>query len=262
MNKLRQITAAALIGSACLPLSAQQAAPPTTPTDEEVVVLSPFEVTAEANTGYQASETLANNRIRTDLKDVATAITVITPEFLKDIGATDNGTLLQYTEVAGTEGTYAGLGNATGVDESGSLINPGGQQRVRGLAAADLTRDFFPTDIPWDAYNVDRIDINRGANSFLFGLGSPAGIVNASLKNAEFYTRGSVEARYGSHGTKRASLDVNQELLKNVLALRVGLLYDDQKYQQVPAYQKDKRQFVALRWDPQRSATNCRLSFW
>jgi hypothetical protein len=59
--------------------------------------------------------------------------------------------LLQYTtnaEVAGTHGTYAGLGNATTVDETGSLRAPGGAQRVRGLAAADNTRDFFVTDIP------------------------------------------------------------------------------------------------------------------
>ena len=93
----------------------------------------------------------------------ASAISVITKEFLQDIGATDNSTLLQYTtnaEVAGTRGTYAGLGNGTSVDETGKLRAPRGAQRVRGLAAADNTRDFFVTDIPWDSYNVDRIDIS------------------------------------------------------------------------------------------------------
>ncbi|HEX9782139.1 MAG TPA: hypothetical protein VGA56_05310 [Opitutaceae bacterium] len=85
------------------------------------------------------------------MRDVGGAISVVTKEFLSDIGATDNATLLQFTpnaEVAGTRGTYAGLGNGTSVDETSSLRAPGGAQRVRGLAAADNTRDFFVTDIP------------------------------------------------------------------------------------------------------------------
>jgi hypothetical protein len=224
------------------------------PKEEEILQLSPFEVTAESDNGYQATETLAGTRIRTDLRDVGSAITVITKEFMKDIGAVDNSTLLQYTtnaEVAGTRGTYAGLGNGTSVDETGSLRAPGGAQRVRGLAAADNTRDFFVTDIPWDSYNVDRIDIQRGPNSILFGLGSPAGIVNASLNGASFRNGGNVEYRVGSYGSQRASLDVNQVLIKNVLSLRLDGLWNHQLYQQQPAYQNDKRIYGAIRFDPQ-----------
>ena len=54
---------------------------------EEVMVLSPFEVKAEEDNGYVATETLAGTRIRTDLKDVASAISVVTKEFMRDIGA-------------------------------------------------------------------------------------------------------------------------------------------------------------------------------
>ncbi len=233
---------------------APTAATPAPAEKEEVLVLSPFEVTAEEDTGYVATSTLAGTRIRTDLKDVGSAISVITKEFMKDIGATDNSTLLQYTtnaEVAGTRGTYAGLGNGTSVDETGSLRAPGGAQRVRGLASADNTRDFFTTDIPWDGYNVDRIDIQRGPNSILFGLGSPAGIVNASLNGAMFRNRGGVEYRFGSYGSQRTSLDFNQVLIDNVLAVRFDGLYNQEKYQQDPAYQNDKRIYAAIRFDPQ-----------
>lgn len=222
--------------------------------DESPIVLSPFEVTSQKDTGYQASETLAGTRIRTDLKDVGGALSVYTKDFMKDIGATDIGTLLQYTtnaEVAGTNGTYAGLGNGTSVDESSNLRAPGGAQRVRGLASADNTRDFFVTDIPWDSYNVDRIDIQRGPNSILFGLGSPAGIVNASLKSAEFRNQGSFEFRYGSYDSARSSLDFNQVLIKDVLAIRVDGLWNNQNYEQKPAFQNDRRFFGAIRFDPQ-----------
>src|SRR5262249_12689833 len=161
-------------------------------------------------------------------------LSVYTKDFMNDIGATDNGSLLQYTtntEVAGTLGTYAGLGNGTSVSEVGSLRAPSGAQRVRGLASADITRDFFVTDIPWDGYIVDRIDIQRGPNSILFGLGSPAGIINASIHNAEFRNMGSVETRVGSYGTVRNSVDINQELIQNVLSVHVDGLWNDQKYE-------------------------------
>ncbi len=237
-------------------LLAQTAAPaaPVAKKEEEVLVLSPFEVNASEDNGYQATQTLAGTRIRTDLKDVGAAISVVTKEFMQDIGATDNSTLLQYTtnaEVAGTRGTYAGLGNGTSVDETSTLRAPGGAQRVRGLASADNTRDFFVTDIPWDSYNVDRVDIQRGPNSILFGLGSPAGIVNASLNAASFRNRGSAEYRVGSYGSQRASLDVNQVLLKDVLSIRIDGLWNHEKYQQKPAFQNDKRIYGSIRFDPQ-----------
>ncbi len=243
-----------LAGSACaVTLSAQTTTPPANSGEDELVVLTPFEVSTDASVGYQATETLAGTRIRTNLADVGSAISVVTREFLADIGATDNSTLLQYTtnaEVAGTRGTYAGLGNGTTVDEIGLLRAPAGAQRVRGLAAADNTRDFFVTDIPWDSYNVDRIDIQRGPNSILFGLGSPAGIVNAAMRNAEFRTRHSVEFRVGSHGSLRTSIDLNQVLIPNKLAIRLDGLWNDEKYRQEPAYQEDKRLYGAIRFDP------------
>src|SRR6478609_2185546 len=254
MNKVRTNTIALAMLAGAWPVAAQTTAPAPAPKEEEVLQLSPFEVSAEDDNGYQATQTLAGTRIRTDLKDVGSAITVVTKQFMQDVGATDNSTLLQYTpnaEVAGTRGTYAGLGNATSVDETNSLRQPGSNNRVRGLAAADNTRDFFVTDIPWDAYNVDRIDIQRGPNAILFGLGSPAGIVNASMNTAGFRNGGRVEYRVGSYGSQRGSLDANQVLIKDVLSIRIDGLWNAQKYQQDQAFQNDKRFFGSVRFDPQ-----------
>jgi hypothetical protein len=233
------------------PTSAKPVAP--TAEEDELVTLSVFEVSGEKDSGYQATETLAGTRIRTSLRDVGSAIQVITPEFIRDVGATDTGTLLQYTtnaEVAGTKGTYAGLGNATSVDETTTLRNPNLGQRVRGLSNADNTRDYFVSDIPWDNFNVERIDIQRGPNSILFGLGSPAGIVNASLRNAEFRDASSVEYRFGSYGSQRASFDGNVEIVEDVLAVRVAGLWDQEKFQQEPAFEDDERLYATLRFDP------------
>lgn len=249
----------AVLGAALLSTSlvlGQTAQPPDAanlPEEEEVIVLSPFEVTTETDTGYVATDTLAGTRIRTELRDVGAAISVVTKELMTDIGATDNMTLLQYTtnaEVAGTHGTYGGLGNGATVDEVSRLLAPNTVNRIRGLSAAENTRDFFVTDIPWDAYNVDRVDIQRGPNSILFGLGKPAGLINAGLSNALFVDQQRLEARYGSYGSYRGSLSFNKELIDDVLAIRVAALYDREKFQQKPAFEDDERLFLAGRFDP------------
>jgi outer membrane receptor protein involved in Fe transport len=106
------------------------------------------------------------------------------------------------------------------------------------------------SDIPWDSFDVGRVDLQRGPNSILFGIGSPAGIINASVNTAGFMDSGSVENRFGSFGTLRDSLDVNHVLLKNELAFRIAALDDLTMYRQQPAYNHDKRAFAAVRWDP------------
>ncbi len=253
MNNVRKYTTALAMLAGAWPLVAQTTAPSSNSKQEETLVLSPFEVNANEDTGYAATETLAGTRIRTSLKDIGSAISVITKDMMNDIGAVDAGTLLQYTtntEVAGTRGTYTGLGNGTTLDESANLRSPQGAQRVRGLSSADNTRDYFVTDIPWDGYNINRVDILRGPNSFLFGLGSPSGIVNVSLRDADFRNTGQVEARYGSYNSVRTTVDLNQQIIPGVLAVRVAGMLDDQKYEQSGAFQNQRRGYIAGRYDP------------
>ncbi|MDQ8179324.1 TonB-dependent receptor plug domain-containing protein [Pelagicoccus sp. SDUM812005] len=222
--------------------------------EEEVFELSPFEVTSEDSSGYRATSTLAGSRIRTDLKDVGSAISVITEDFLKDTGATNNETLLQYTtntEVSGVGGNFAGLGNGNALDDTNQRMAPHESTRVRGLSQADNTRDFFLTGVPWDSYNVGRVDLQRGPNAILFGIGAPAGIINASVNGAHFGDDGKVSLGFGSYGSLRFSADKNITLIEDELSFRVAVLNDNTKYQQRPAFNEDKRLFTALRYEPQ-----------
>ena len=223
---------------------------------EEVIVLSPFVVSAtESGSGYGVKDTLAGTRVRTELKDVASSISVVNSQFLKDTGARNNQDLLVYTtntEVAGTSGNFSGLGSTfiSGFAQT-SFANPSTNTRVRGVDSADNTRDYFTTDIPWDSYIVDRVDLQRGPNSILFGVGSPAGIVNTSTNGASYKTGGKLENRFGSFGSFRTSFDYNHVLLQDQLAFRVALLDDDTKYRQDPAFNRDRRVYAALRFDPE-----------
>ena len=234
--------------------AADQANAPAAPaSEEEILVLSPFEVSATENTGYAAATTLAGNRLNTELRDIGSAVTVVTAEFLKDIGATDNRTLLQYTassEVGGSFGNFGGNGDGPLLDESGKFISPNTNTRIRGLAAADNTRDFFMTDIPWDGYAVDGVDLQRGANSILFGMGSPAGMINVRMKMPMFRNANEVSLRYGSYGSNRVMADFNRVLIEDQLALRLAAVRNDERFKQDPAFSKDERLFAGLRFEP------------
>ena len=57
--------------------------------------------------------------------------------------------------------------------------------------------------MPFDTYNTNRVDMVRGANSILFGLGSPAGIINTTLQSAVFSNTNEISVRFDQHGSQR-----------------------------------------------------------
>lgn len=247
-------------------LSAQVAPVPSAPVgsageDKEPVTLSPFVIEAEAETGYQATSTLAGTRLRTNLRDVAASISVATKDFMRDIGATNLEGLLTYTtgtEVNGLGGSFSSAsfqGDFIDFDSAG-IRSTTSNARVRGLAGADQTRDYFLTGIPMDSYNTERVEISRGPNAILFGLGSPAGIVNSVLSKANFYRNATtVEAKFDNWGSGRMTLDTNQILLPKKLAIRVNTLTEDKRFQQKPAYIRDRRGYAAVTYVPWKGAT-------
>jgi outer membrane receptor protein involved in Fe transport len=232
--------------------AADQPKPAESTPDEDIVVLSPFTVEASEDSGYAATDTLAGSRIRTQLKDVGAAISVVTEQFMRDTNSKNASDLLVYTtntEVSGQGGNFLGQGDGAILDSTAATA-PVANTRVRGLAEADNLRDFFLTDIPWDSYNVGRVDLQRGANSILFGIGSPAGIINSSINSASLKDGNKVELQVASFGSTRATLDLNKVLLDDELALRFAALDDRTNYRQKPAYRDDSRVFGALRYDP------------
>ena len=222
--------------------------------DDDIYLLSPFEVTQNEDVGYLATNTLAGTRIRTQLKDVGSAVSVITKEFLEDTGATDNQSLLVYTsntEVGGTLGNYTGAKVGSYAEEnSEAFTNPNSNTRVRGLTSADNTRNYFLTSIPWDGYNITRVDLQRGPNSILFGLGSPAGIINNGLATADFYNYNEVKVTADEFGTFRIQGNTNQVLLEDELAVHLSILDEHQKYKQKEAYEDDSRYYIAAKYKP------------
>ncbi|GAB5562318.1 MAG: hypothetical protein SynsKO_39650 [Synoicihabitans sp.] len=220
---------------------------------EDVVELSPFEVDATADVGYQAQNTLAGSRLNTKLKDVAASITVLTPEFLEDLAADDIETALAY--VAGVETNLTtDTSSATGGYLNNSTHTSPGNNRIRGLARADVTADFFSVgNGNLDTYNIERITLVRGPNSVLFGLGSPAGILDYTTKKAQFRNFGSYQNRVDNFGSIRHTIDLNRELIDDKLAVRFMGLMDNGKSQYDRTFDKDERVSTAITFRPWQS---------
>ena len=112
-----------------------------------------------------------------------------------------------------------------------------------------------------DSYNTEAVTVNRGANAILFGTGSPAGVVETSLIQAD--TRrdlNTVVARYGDNDSFRASTDLNRVLIPQKLALRIAALRDNNEFDQRPAFEDKRRIYGAVAYRPTRS-TALRASF-
>ncbi len=205
-----------------------------TDSQDETLVLNPFTVSTDQDRGYAASSTLAGTRLNTSLRDIAAAITVVTPEYMADLGVFTLQDVLSFTP-------NAELNVAT----FNSQNNSGESARIRGVRVHESTQDFFPSYLPVDVYNIEQISINRGPNSLLFGVGNPAGTLTGVSKRANFNNRYSVSASVDDRHGWRASSDFNQVIVPGRLALRVALLHRDTTNFIQPAYWRENRQFAA-----------------
>src|ERR1043165_6701708 len=164
-----------------------------------------------------ANNTHAGSRLNTSLKDTAATISVMTEEFLTDIGAFTVNDAMLYAGNLQIDQEETVNGTPTG----NLMAENFPTYRVRGMKAT-VARNYFSWNVPGNTYNIERIDETRGPNSVLFGLGSAGGIINTSTKQAQLgRPRQMLGFSYGSFDSLRGTIDVNQPLIKNVLALRL-----------------------------------------
>ena len=226
----------------------------------DVVTLNPFEVDASKDIGYYAENTLAGSRLRTNVGDLASSITVVTKQQLEDTGALNINDVFLYEANTEGAGTYTPLvvnrGEAAdtlgGYDSSGGVTNANTANRIRGLGAADTAQNNYPTlaRIPFDSYNTQSVEINRGPNSMLFGSGGASGIVNNSTAEAVLNVKSTqVAMRLDNYGSYRVNLNTNVPLGRKV-ALYFAGLYDDTEYARKPSSNITRRQYAALTFQP------------
>jgi hypothetical protein len=253
----------------------QPAQPATSSSNDEVVKMSPFQVQASnKDIGYYAENTLAGSRLNTNVGDLASSITVVTKQQLIDTASVDINDVFMYE--ANTEGAHtytpspfiaasnrladalAGWNDDNGKSGYGMAT----ANRVRGLDVSDIAVNNYPASarIMFDSYNTNSIEINRGPNSLLFGIGSPAGITNQSTTSAVLNQRKTeVSYELSSWGGYRATVSHNQPL-GDKLAIYVAALYDSKGFERKPSYDVYRRQYGTITYQP-FSKTRITLSF-
>jgi outer membrane receptor protein involved in Fe transport len=213
---------------------------------DETVVLSPFEVRTDLDRGYAASSTLAGSRVRTELRDLAAPISVLTKDLLDDLAAVNLQEALAFAP--GAENNFSSLDPSLGNGDNQHLN--ANANRIRGLSAAAATRNFFSTALRLDTYNSTRIDVSRGPNSILFGLGSPAGVINTTMDRAVFKHQAKVESRFDSEGSHRVNFAVNRNLIDRKLAVLVAGLHEQTQTWQKPTLDHQNRAYAAIQGRP------------
>lgn len=237
---------------------------PTPPkTDEESLVLTPFVVTTSKDAGYYAENTLAGSRLNSNLADLAASITVVTKQQLDDTASLDINDVFKYeastegsgsyTPVVTDRGTMKDTVGGYSFGNNGDTTTNAQSNRVRGLAAPDASINYHPTNsrIPFDSYNTQSVEISRGPNSLLFGMGSPAGIVNQSSSQAALNRNtNTVSLRTDHLGSFRSSLAFNRSLIDDKLAVYMAFLYNNQQFERKPSYELTRRQYAAITYKP------------
>lgn len=241
----------------------EQAATPAA--EEEPVLLSPFQVVAD-NRGYYGTKTMSGTRFNTSLEDLASSITIMTKEQMADLAIIDINDVFLY--VAGTEGT--GTFTDYTLDRNASIadnvqLNPAQANRVRGIAPANVSLGNIETmgRVPVDPIGIDAIEISRGPNANVFGLGNPSGTVNKVPSSANVQrNRTQMIFRVDSYDGYRNSIDHNQVIVKDKLGIRLQQVYQHEAFERKPSGVDTKRYHGMITYQPFKNTRISAASYY
>ncbi len=245
---------------------AAQSVPPATAVKEDTIVLSPFTVSSDADRGYQALNTLSGTRLNSKLEDLGASITVVTKQQMEDFAMLDINDVFRYeASTEGTDNFTTFNRNRSGGVNDQVQSDPQRSNRIRGMTAAGQSVGGANTawgnfssnsNIPFDPYNIAAIEISRGPNSNLFGLGQAAGTVSVVPSQANPNRQSfSGDLRFDSYGGRRESLNLNLPLIPGKAAVRVASVDEAKGFIRQPASERIHRAFATVLVRPFPSTT-------
>lgn len=229
---------------------AQSSTPAPLPNDG-TIELSPFVVNANSQNGYMATQSLAGTRIKGDLKDIGSSLTVFTEEMMNDIGANSVRDLMSFAP--NTDPFVMATSDVTG--NGNDFININTKFVSRGGASTVISQDFFSSNVPQDRFNSEALTFSRGPNAILFGLGNTAGAFLSSTKRAKPKNVASFEAQVDDRSGYRATLDINRVLIKNRLSVRYAGLREGLESFRINDTSSQRRHFFTLNFTPFKQTT-------
>ncbi len=189
--------------------------------DDEMVVLSPFTVTAAQDRGYHATNSISGTRLDTSIRDLPLSLEVITSDFIRDTGALNLREALRYSPGIVLQSQYDSPLSATltTIDspENAQANNPEGATRssnqstvkIRGFITDRTLRDGLLRQAATDTINIERVEVLRGPSALLYGIGNFGGVVNYLPKVPTEKPRYHFGATIGSDGLYRTEIDLS-----------------------------------------------------
>jgi hypothetical protein len=224
----------------------------------ETLVLSPFQVVAD-NNGYFSSNTMSGTRLNSKIEDLGQSITVMTKEQMLDFAMLDINDVFDH--MASTEGTNSYsefVTDRTGAVVDNVSLNPNNANRVRGIGNANIAFNNIATTgrVPVDPLWMDSLELSRGPNANIFGLGNASGTVNqvpATANVTRDFTK--VDLRVDSYGGWRGSFDVNRQVIADKLAVRASYAYQHTAFVRKPSGEDARRLSFQVKYQPFKNTT-------
>ncbi|MFM9935629.1 MAG: TonB-dependent receptor [Novosphingobium sp.] len=209
---MKSLTALLLAATAMLPVTAHAQALPMADDAGDSPERPVIVVTGQSD-GYRI-DTASSLKTPTPLLDVPQTVTVITRQQLDDQGVTQLGDALRYVP-----GVVLGQGE-------------GNRDQVV-LRGQNTTADFYIDGLRDDTqyyrslYNIDRVEVLKGANALLFGRGGGGGVINRVRKAPSLAGRSlGARAAVGTFGDFALAADLNQPL-SQTLGARLNGTYEE-----------------------------------
>jgi outer membrane receptor protein involved in Fe transport len=202
------------------PLAAgAQTPPPPAKNDNNIVLLSAFEVHSTKDEGYRAANAVSTTGIAQELVKTPLPITVVTEQFLKD--ADLSGFLGALTYISGVAlDPNAPDGNNSPANYQGNL------NRFRGQPINGTYRNGMKIVYGFATENVDRVEIAKGPMAVFIGGATLGGEVNVITKKPKFFKFDELYFRYGSHDSYTASFDSTGPITKTLAYRLIGSYKD------------------------------------
>src|SRR5688572_17874074 len=178
----------------------------------EATQLPVFEVRTDKDEGYLSTQAITGSRTLERLRDTPNSISVMNRELMDDLNVTTPSELLAYA-ITGQPG------------DDPTATTP--QHVFRGIVSNVQLRNNLKTLGALDAYNLERVEILRGPNSFLYGEGTAGGTMNMLTKQGQFRNFQRLNLLFGSYNLHRAEFDINRKL-NDQFAVRLALAYQDE----------------------------------
>jgi outer membrane receptor protein involved in Fe transport len=191
-------------------LLAQSAATPKDKplTDEDIFVLSPFEVTGDSTVGYTATSSTTGTRVASSIKELPFTVNVVTNEFMTDFAAFNLQEQMAYIPGFGMK---EGQGNYT----------------MRGFQGSGMLRNGFYRGGMIDSVTLDRVEVIKGPAAAIYGRTAPGGMINNITKRPKERWEASLSQTFGGYGLSRSEGSVTGPLIKNKLSFRLDSAYYD-----------------------------------